>query len=74
MPEKSETPETIAQEWCNLNGKVFAAAEGAEKETAKAARKKFETQMQEKYKDNQAMLDNVGKAIEACEDASEGKN
>ena len=40
---------------------------------ATAARKKFETEMQEKFKENQGMLDNVGKAIEGCEDASEGR-
>ena len=70
---KKETPESIALQWCDLNGKVHNAAEGPAKEAAEAARKKFETEMQEKFKDNQAMLDNVGKAIEACEDASEGR-
>ena len=75
IPEssKKETPESIALQWCDLNSKVHAAPEGSAKEAATAARKKFETDMQEKFKENQVMLDNVGKAIEACEDASEGR-
>lgn len=71
--EKKETPESIAQQWCDLNGKVYAAAEGTAKEAAQAAREKFENEMKEKFKDNQAMLDNIGKEIEKCEDASEGR-
>jgi hypothetical protein len=70
---KTETPESIALQWCDLNGKVHTAAEGTAKETAQAARKKFEEEMKEKFKDNQAMLDNIGKEIEKCENASEGR-
>lgn len=71
-PVTNDTPAAIAAQWCELNGKEFRASE-AEKEAAKAARKEFEEAMQIKYKDNQAFLDEVGKEIEKCEDASEGK-
>ena len=70
---KKETPESIALQWCDLNSKVHAAPEGPAKESAKAERTKFENEMKEKFKDNQDMLDNIGKAIEGCEDASEGR-
>lgn len=70
---KKEKPESIDLQWCDLNNKVYDAPEGSAKEAATAARKKFETEMQEKFKENQGMLDNVGKAIEDCEAASEGR-
>jgi hypothetical protein len=68
-----ESAASVATKWCELNGKAHKAAEGAEKETAKAAVDKFEKEMQEKYKDNKAFLDEVGKEVEKCEDASEGR-
>ena len=68
-----ETPESIAEKWCDLNGKVFRAAEGAEKEAAKEARKKYENEMEEKYKNDTAFMKKVGIAVEACEGKSEGK-
>ena len=70
---KSDTPESIAEKWCDLNGKVFRAAEGTEKEAAKEARKKFENDMEEKYKADTAFMKKVGVAVEACEGKSEGK-
>lgn len=69
---KKETAASIAQKWCDLNAKAYKA-EGATKEAAEAARKKFETEMEEKYKDDKAFMDEVGKEVEKCEDASEGK-
>lgn len=69
---KKETAASIAQKWCDLNAKAYKA-EGAAKEAAEAARKKFETEMEEKYKDDKAFMDEVGKEVEKCEDASEGK-
>lgn len=68
-----ETASSIAQKWCDLNGKVFKAEEGPAKETAKAARKDFEKKMEEKYKDDKVFMDEVGKEVEKCEDASEGR-
>lgn len=68
-----ETPATVAQKWCDLNAKVYKAADGPEKEAAKAAREKFEKTMEEKYKSDDAFMKEVGKEVEKCEDASEGK-
>ncbi len=71
--DKKETAASIAKQWCDLNGKAFKAAEGAEKEAAQAARKKFEDEMEAKYKDDEAFMKEVGKEVEKCEDASEGR-
>jgi hypothetical protein len=69
---KKETASSIAQKWCDLNGKAFNA-EGAAKDAAKAALDKFEAEMEAKYKDNKAFMDEVEKETEKCEGASEGK-
>jgi hypothetical protein len=68
-----ETAASIAKKWCDLNGKVFKAAEGAEKDAAKAARKAFEQSMEEKYKSDEAFMKEIQAEAEKCEDASEGK-
>lgn len=68
-----ETASSVAQKWCDLNGKVFKAEEGPAKEAATTAREDFEKKMQEKYKDDKEFMDAVGKEVEKCEDASEGK-
>ncbi|OSZ80501.1 hypothetical protein CAP36_04415 [Chitinophagaceae bacterium IBVUCB2] len=70
---KKESAASIAQEWCDLNGKAYKAAEGPEKEAAEAARKKFEDNMESKYKDDKAFMEEIGKEVEKCEDASEGR-
>ena len=64
---------SIAQEWCDLNGKVAKAESDAARATAEANRKKFEDEMEEKYKNDDAFLKEVGAEIEKCEDASEGR-
>lgn len=68
-----ETPASVAQKWCDLNAKVYKAAEGPEKEAAEDAREKFENTMEEKYEDDKVFMEEVGKEVEKCEDASEGK-
>jgi hypothetical protein len=68
-----ETAASIAKKWCDLNGKVFKAAEGAEKDAAKAARGAFEKTMEEKYKSNETFFKEILAEVEKCEDASEGK-
>lgn len=70
---KKETATSIAQQWCDLNAKVYKAAEGPAKEAAQAAREKFEKNMEEKYKDKKEFMDEVGKEVEKCEDKSEGR-
>lgn len=69
--EKKASAASIAQDWCDLNAKAHKAAEGPEKESAVAARKKFEDDMTAKY--DKAFMDEVGKEVEKCEDASEGR-
>lgn len=69
---KKETAASIAQKWCDLNGKAHKA-EGAAKEAAEAALNKYENEMEEKYKDNKAFLKEIENEAEKCEDASEGK-
>ncbi|MDZ4792928.1 MAG: hypothetical protein SGI83_01490 [Bacteroidota bacterium] len=64
---------SIAKEWCDLNGKVYKAAEGAEKDAAKAAMDKWENEMEAKYKGDEAFMKEVEKETEKCEAASEGK-
>ena len=64
---------SIAQEWCDLNGKVAKAETDAARASAEADLKKFEDEMGEKYKNDEAFLKEVGNEIEKCEDASEGR-
>ncbi|HRG92648.1 MAG TPA: hypothetical protein PLZ10_06850, partial [Chitinophagaceae bacterium] len=66
---KKETAASIAQKWCDLNGKAHKA-EGAAKEAAEAALNKYENEMEEKYKDNKAFLKEIENEAEKCEDAS----
>jgi hypothetical protein len=68
-----ESASSIAQQWCDLNGKVHRAEEGAAKEKAEAERKKFEDDMEAKYKKDTAFMEEIGKEVEKCEDASEGR-
>jgi len=68
-----ETAQSIAKEWCDLNAKVYKAEDGPLKEAAIAARKNFEEKMQEKYKDQKEFMDEVGREVEKCEAASEGR-
>ena len=69
---KKQSAASIAQDWCDLNGKAYKA-EGAAKESAEAERKKFEEKMVEKYGKDKAFMDEIGKEVEKCEDASEGR-
>ncbi|HUR67529.1 MAG TPA: hypothetical protein VMZ03_14345 [Chitinophagaceae bacterium] len=69
---KKESAASVAQDWCDLNGKAYKA-EGAAKENAEAARKKFEEKMVDKYGKDKAFMDEIGKEVEKCEDASEGR-
>lgn len=68
-----ETPASIAQAWCDLNGKYTRAAEGKEKDMAKITRKKYEDEVMEKYKGDTAFAKQIGEEVEKCEAASEGK-
>ena len=67
-----QSASSVAQKWCDLNAKVHNA-EGSAKEAAKAAIDKFEKEMEAKYKGDEAFMKEVGKEVEKCEDASEGR-
>ena len=64
---------SVAKQWCDLNGKYYKAAEGAEKDAAKAALDKWENEMEAKYKGDEAFMKEVEKEAEKCEAASEGR-
>jgi hypothetical protein len=66
-----ETPASIAKQWCDLNGIAHKAAEGAEKDAAKAAVKQFEKSMEAKY--DKDFMKQVEDEAEKCEAASEGR-
>lgn len=68
-----ESASSIAKKWCDLNSKVYKATDDAEKDAAKVVRDKYEKDMEAKYKDDKAFMDEIGKEVEKCEDASEGK-
>jgi hypothetical protein len=70
---KKQTAASIAREWCDLNAKAYKAAEGPAKDAAEEARKKFEKEMEEKYKADDAFMKEIGKEVEKCEAASEGR-
>ncbi len=70
---KKESAASIAKEWCDLNGKVAKAQTDAEKEAAKAARDKFENEMEAKYRNDEAFMKEIETEVEKCEDASEGR-
>lgn len=70
---KKETAASIAQKWCDLNAKAYKATDGASKEAAEMVRKKFEKEMEAKYKSNEAFMKEIEKEVNKCEDASEGR-
>lgn len=70
--ETKETAASIAAAWCDLNGKAHKAT-GADKEAAEKNRKDFEEAMEKKYGADKAFMDEIGKEVEKCEDASEGR-
>jgi hypothetical protein len=68
-----ESAASIAQAWCDLNGKAYRATTDAEKAAAKDALDAFEKNMEEKYKNDDAMMKAIEAEVEKCEDASEGR-
>jgi hypothetical protein len=70
---KKDSAASIAQKWCDLNGKAFRAADGPAKDAAKASLDKYENEMEAKYKNDEAFMKEVEKEVNKCEGASEGK-
>jgi len=64
---------SVAQKWCDLNSKVTKAADGADKDAAKAALSKYENDIEKQYQKDEAFMKEVEKEVEKCEDASEGR-
>lgn len=70
---KKESAASIAQKWCDLNAKVYKATDESAKEAAEMVRKKFEDDMEAKYKGDEAFTKELQKEVEKCEAASEGR-
>jgi len=70
---KKETAVSVAQKWCDLNAKAYKAPDGPAKDAAEATRKKFEKEMEGKYKSDEAFMKEIEKEVEKCEAASEGR-
>lgn len=69
-----ETPESVAKQWCDLNKKVHEAADETAKDAAKAEREKYEEEMENKYKSDEAFMQKVEEEAEKCEGESEGNH
>ena len=70
---KKESAASIAQKWCELNGKVYKATSDEEKDKAKTARKNYENEIDDKYKGDEAFKKELEKEVNKCEAASEGR-
>jgi len=68
-----ESAKSVAKEWCDLNGKVAKAADGPDRETARANLMKWSAKMEAKYKGDEAFKEKLEKEVEKCEAASEGR-
>ena len=68
-----ESAKSIAQKWCDLNGKVARSTTDEERRLARASREEFEKEMEAKHKGDEALMKEVRKEVEKCENASEGK-
>ncbi len=69
---KKESAASIAQKWCDLNAKVYKANDESAKEAAEMVRKKFENDIEAKYKGDETFRMELQKEVEKCEAASEG--
>ncbi len=67
------TAASIAQKWCDLNGKAYRAAEGPEKEAAEKALHAYENEVEGKYEKDEAFMKEIEREVEKCEDVSEGR-
>jgi hypothetical protein len=63
-----DSPESIAQKWCDLDKAVNEATSEEEEEAAREKREAYEEEMTKKYGEDEAFMEKIGKATEACED------
>lgn len=68
-----DTPESVAKEWCSLLEKMANAETEEERDKAIEAMEAFSDKMEEKYKDNEAFLEEVEPLAEECEEEIEGR-
>ncbi len=69
-----ETPESIADRWCELNKRALATDNSSEQQKALKEREAFELSMEKKYEKDTAMMQAIFRAVEACENSSEKTN
>lgn len=68
-----ETAQSVAEKWCKLNAKFYQAADEETREAARKAREAYEETIENKYKGNDAFMEEVKTEVEKCEEASEGR-
>ena len=68
-----ETPASVAEKWCTLNGKVYKSAYGKEKDAARTLLHQFEMEMEARYKEDSVFMNEIEKEVEKCEGVSEGR-
>jgi len=66
-----DTPESIAQKWCDLNSKVFNAPNDEARQKAEKDLKDYEKKIDQKYEGDEEMRKKVMAEVEKCEGASE---
>ena len=71
--ETKDSPSSITQKWCDLNGKAYKATKGPDKEAAVASLNQFENEMEARYKDDETFMKQVESEAEKCEGDSERK-
>jgi outer membrane lipopolysaccharide assembly protein LptE/RlpB len=59
--------DSIAKKWCELTVRVKNASNTAEKEVAKEKRKNYENEIEAKYKNDEAFLQKLKEATQACD-------
>lgn len=68
----NQSAEEIAKEWCDLINKDHQATDEVSKNKAHKALQKFESDIEEKYKNDEAFLEKVDEETDKCIDDSEG--
>ena len=62
-----DSPESIAEEWCDLDKAVSQATSDDEKQAAEGKRDAYEEKIKDKHGDDDAFMEQIGALVEACE-------
>lgn len=62
----SDSPESIAKKWCDMNGKIDKA-EGEERDKLIKEQREFEKSVEEKHKGEEDFMDKVKELTGACD-------